>query len=176
MAPHCQERQGPPSAPAEGNSNPLQYSCLENPTNGRAWRATVHGLAKNWTQLSTHTHTHTHTHARVSTWLENLCKAMPEGQLGSCLGSKGCFCYHQDLWLRHSPAISYNFPSPAGYSMRAANAWPHLSQPKHHRYTSAPMLSFWKIRAGVPDQDKHRAGTSNPVQELGMLSLESECK
>ena len=123
-----------------------------------------------------HTHTHTHTHARVGTWLENLCKAMPEGQLGSCLGSKGCFCYHQDLWLRHSPAISYNFPSPAGYSMRAANAWPHLSQPKHHRYTSAPMLSFWKIRAGVPDQGKHRAGTSNPVQELGMLSLESECK
>ena len=48
-------------------------------------------------------------------------------------------------------------------------------QPKHHRYNSAPMLSFWKIRAGVPDQGKHRAGTSNPVQELGMLSLEGEC-
>ena len=90
------------------------------------------------THACAHTRTHTHTHARVGTWLENLCKGMPEGQLGSCLGSKGCFCYHQDLWRRHSPAISYNFPSPAGYSMRAANAWPHLSQPKHHRYASQP--------------------------------------
>ena len=30
----------------EGNGNPLQYSCLENPTDGRAWRATVHGVAE----------------------------------------------------------------------------------------------------------------------------------
>ena len=29
----------------EGNSNPLQYSCLENPMDGRAWQATVHGVA-----------------------------------------------------------------------------------------------------------------------------------
>ena len=35
-------------------SNPLQYSCLENPTDRGAWRATVHGVAKNWTRLSTH--------------------------------------------------------------------------------------------------------------------------
>ena len=27
----------------EGNGNPLQYSCLENPVDGGAWRATVHG-------------------------------------------------------------------------------------------------------------------------------------
>ena len=36
----------------EGNGNPLQYSCLENPMNGGAWKATVHGLTKSWTQLS----------------------------------------------------------------------------------------------------------------------------
>ena len=39
-------------SPAEGNGNPLQYSCLENPMDS-AWRATVHGVAKSWTQLST---------------------------------------------------------------------------------------------------------------------------
>ena len=33
-------------SPGEGNGNPLQYSCLENPTDGRAWWATVHGVAK----------------------------------------------------------------------------------------------------------------------------------
>ena len=30
----------------EGNGNPLQYSCLENPTDRGAWQATVHGVAK----------------------------------------------------------------------------------------------------------------------------------
>ena len=32
--------------------NPLQYSCLENPMDGGAWWATVHGVAKSWTRLS----------------------------------------------------------------------------------------------------------------------------
>ena len=38
--------------PGEGNSNPLQYSCLENPMDRGAWWATVHGVAKSRTQLS----------------------------------------------------------------------------------------------------------------------------
>ena len=33
-------------SPGEGNGNPLQYSCVENRMDGRAWRATVHGVAK----------------------------------------------------------------------------------------------------------------------------------
>ena len=32
--------------PGEGNGNPLQYSCLEKPMDGGAWRATVYGVAK----------------------------------------------------------------------------------------------------------------------------------
>ena len=36
-----------------GNSNPLQYFCLENSMDTGAWWATVHGVAKSWTQLST---------------------------------------------------------------------------------------------------------------------------
>ena len=36
----------------EGNGNPLQFSCLENPMDRGAWWATVHGVAKSWTQLS----------------------------------------------------------------------------------------------------------------------------
>ena len=30
----------------EGNGNPLQYSCLENPMHGGAWQATVHGVTR----------------------------------------------------------------------------------------------------------------------------------
>ena len=33
-------------SPGEGNGNPFQYSCLENPMDRGAWRATVHGAAK----------------------------------------------------------------------------------------------------------------------------------
>ena len=38
-------------SPEGGHSNPLQYSCLENPMDRGAWRATVHGVTKSQTQL-----------------------------------------------------------------------------------------------------------------------------
>ena len=44
----------------EGNGNPLQYSCLENPMGGGAWQATIHGVTKSWTQLSDFTFTFNH--------------------------------------------------------------------------------------------------------------------
>ena len=44
-------------SPGEGNGNPLQYSRLENPMDGGAWWATVHGVAKSRTQLSDFTFT-----------------------------------------------------------------------------------------------------------------------
>ena len=39
-------------SPGEGNGNPLQYSCLEDPMDGGAWQATVHGVTKSWTRLN----------------------------------------------------------------------------------------------------------------------------
>ena len=39
-------------SPGEGNGNPLQYSCLENPMDEGAWEATVHGVTKSQTQIS----------------------------------------------------------------------------------------------------------------------------
>ena len=42
-------------SPGEGNGNPLQYSCLGNPMDRGACWATVHGIAKSWTQLTKHT-------------------------------------------------------------------------------------------------------------------------
>ena len=46
----------------EGNGTPLQYSCLENPMDGGAWWAAIHGIAKSRTQLSDFTLTF-HFHA-----------------------------------------------------------------------------------------------------------------
>ena len=45
--------------PGEGNGNPLQYSCLENPMDRGAWQATVHGVTNSWTELSDY-HFHFH--------------------------------------------------------------------------------------------------------------------
>ena len=39
-------------SPGDGNGNPLQCSCLENPVDRGAWQATVHGVAKSQTPLS----------------------------------------------------------------------------------------------------------------------------
>ena len=59
-----------------GNGTPLQYSCLENPMDGGAWSAAVHGVAKSQTKLSNFTFTfHFHalekemaTHSSVLAW------------------------------------------------------------------------------------------------------------
>ena len=60
----------------EGNGTPLQYSCLENPMDGGAWKAAVHGVANSWARLSGFTFTfHFHalekemaTHSSVLAW------------------------------------------------------------------------------------------------------------
>ena len=60
----------------EGDGTPAQYSCLENPMDGGAWWAAVHGVAKSWTRLSDFTFTfHFHalekemaTHSSVLAW------------------------------------------------------------------------------------------------------------
>ena len=45
-------------SPGEGNGNPLQYSCLENPVDGGAWWATVHEVTKSQKRLSDFTFFH----------------------------------------------------------------------------------------------------------------------
>ena len=60
----------------EGNGTPLQYSCLENPMDAGAWKATIHGVAEGQTWLSDFTFTfHFHalekemaTHSSVLAW------------------------------------------------------------------------------------------------------------
>ena len=60
----------------EDNGTPLQYSCLENPMDGGAWRATIHGVARSRTRLSDFTfNSHFHalekemaTHSSILAW------------------------------------------------------------------------------------------------------------
>ena len=43
---------GPGRSPGVGHSNPLQYSCLENPVDRGAWQAEVYRVTKSWARLS----------------------------------------------------------------------------------------------------------------------------
>ena len=67
---------GPSQVHGEGNGTPLQYSCLENPMDGGAWLAAVHGVSRSRTRLNDFTLTfHFHalekemaTHSSVLAW------------------------------------------------------------------------------------------------------------
>ena len=63
-------------SPGEGNGNPLQYSCLENPMEGGAWQATVHGVAKSQTRLSDFTFTYALNMNSDYFWMLGVCVYM----------------------------------------------------------------------------------------------------
>ena len=52
-------------SPEGGNSNPLQYSCMENPMGRGAWQAIVHRIAKSRTRLNTHAFSSVQSFCRV---------------------------------------------------------------------------------------------------------------
>ena len=71
-------------SPGEGNSNPLQYSCLRNPMDRGAWQATVHGVATIGHNLATKPPTRHHHH--------HICNSLP-----AILKSKNSLAVNSDL-------------------------------------------------------------------------------
>ena len=74
-------------SPEEKRGNPFQYSCPENPMDREAWQATVHRVAKNWTQLkwlSMQVSTHTY----ILKWPSKRSEGWKEGRKG--WGTKRC--------------------------------------------------------------------------------------
>ena len=60
-------------SPGEGNGNPLQHACLENPMDRGAWRAVVHGVTKSWKRLSNeHFHFQRHSGSPISLLLHGI--------------------------------------------------------------------------------------------------------
>ena len=98
------------STGGEGNGTPLQYSCLENPMDGGAWWAIVHGVTKSRTWLSNFTFTfHFHalekemaTHSSVLAW-----RIPGMGQPGG-LPSLGSHRVGHDKRLSSSSSININ--------------------------------------------------------------------
>ena len=105
-------------SPGGGNDNPLQYSCLENPTDRGAWRATVHGIAKEsdkTKQLKTHAHQ----------WLG--LQASNAGSMGSILAWKLGSCMARVVIKKKKSPLFFLCKSPLPYSGSSA-----LSNPVPH--------------------------------------------
>ena len=59
-------------SPGDGNGNPLQYSCLENPMDRGAWWAIVHGVTKSRTRLGAFTFTFFHSAYKLNKQGDNI--------------------------------------------------------------------------------------------------------
>ena len=93
---------GSEDALEEGSGNPHQYSCLENPMDRGAGWATVHGVARGWTRLSTHTHVHKSTRSYEVGWGERSRVGWESARFEFfSAGTKG----------RRAPGVSQGFPS-----------------------------------------------------------------
>ena len=75
-----------PSCIGEGNGNPLQYSCLENPRDGGAWWAAVYGVAQSRTRLK-----------RLSSSSSNHCIFFIRNFLKSCFVLGPCQILQKDF-------------------------------------------------------------------------------
>ena len=84
-------------SPGEGNGNPLQYSCLENPLDRGAWRAPVCGVPKSQTRLSVFTF--------IGTVCGFLCKAPQQILLCSKVISKDPFLFQIHTLYMWKPRV-----------------------------------------------------------------------
>ena len=102
-------------SPGEGNGNPSQYSCLKNPMERGAWWATVHRVAKSWTQLKglNHHHKDTKQQNAASSMLVKL-RCVRDIKTGMCVFDshpsdaaypRYCFPWRW-CWTSHLPAAS----------------------------------------------------------------------
>ena len=111
----------PSGSVGEGDGTPLQYSCLENPIDGRVWWAAVHGIAKSRTRLSDFTFTfHFHalekemtTHSSVLAW-----RIPGTGETGGLpsMGSQSQTRLKQLSSSSSSGSVVKNLPANAGDS------------------------------------------------------------
>ena len=125
----------PISRTLEGNGTPLQYSYLENPMDGGAWKAAVHGVAKSWTRLSDFPFTF-HFHAleeEMATHCSVLAWRIPGTAGPGGLRSMGS--HRVDDWSDLAAAVSQIKINSKGPSHFQGSLWGWLrpSSTLHHR-------------------------------------------
>ena len=122
--------------PGEGNGNPLQYSCLENPTDRGTWGAAVHGVAQSQTRLKWRS---ARTHAHRQYWIQELLAQGSYTMLPSRQGRVDWKCptpphLHQHLDHPQTPSGSAlchpSIPKKLGSSEKDMKSWWLKSGPR----------------------------------------------
>ena len=156
----------------EGNDNPLQYSCLENPMDGGAWWAAVHGVARSWTRLSDFTLTfHFHalekemaTHSSVLAW-----RIPGTGEPGGLpsLGSHGVGHDWSDLAAAAVPHVWWAFSRQWMNSFVPASEW---SSGSLHPNNSVWMVCTGEAWAPLQKRFPHPGRAGHVLLGLGSHS------
>ena len=91
---------GPVRSPGEGNGNPLQCSCLENPRDGEAWWAAVYGVAQSRTRLKRLSSSSSSSSSKTFSWFETqkvqeftVQSSLPHSLTTQFSCSKGNLCF-----------------------------------------------------------------------------------
>ena len=134
-------------SPSEGNGNPLQYSCLENPTERGAWQATVHGVPKSRTQqkqFRTCTDLwlwwkghHVTSETRSEKVTQHLFGIPTLGTQSACKNEA-----QSATWPHHSQVLWMRFQLTGNIDDQACERWTFSSQPFCHLQTRRPQ-SMW---------------------------------
>ena len=130
-------------SPGEGNGYPLQYSCLENPMDRGAWRATIHGVSNSQTRL-----TLSLSYCRLG---HSFCSSVAYCNERDKRGNKELTCHVTKFWNWSSslpsllpPSLLLSIPSLFAYSrVLWGTAWTSFSFSKKHQYRKK--LLFLKL-------------------------------
>ena len=151
----------------EGNGTPLQYSCLENPMDGGAWWATVHGVAKSRTRLSDFTFTfHFHTmekamaaHSSVLAW-----RIPGMGEPGGLLSLGSHRVGHDWSDLAAAAAVAHRLSNYGAHASLLWGMWdlpgpgikPEFPPLAGRFFTTEPQESLWGTLLWKVEQCKSR--------------------
>ena len=130
----------------EGNGNPLQYSCLENPMDGGAWQATVRGVAKSRTWLSNFTTRNGSLEKAVAPHSSTLAWKIPWAEEPGGLQSMG------SLGVGHNWATSLSLFT----FMHWRRKW--QPTPVFLPGESQGRAAWWDLPGGLPSTGSHRVG------------------
>ena len=122
--------------PGEGNTNTLQYSCLENPRDRGSWRATFHRVAKSQTRQSSWTCTRIH--------------ASSISQVNQCFAIRvrGLTVVTLCPWESSQPSKQFPYkwtsgPSPFSEKVLFAHIWFLFSMPTKHIFLPTDTFVYW---------------------------------